>query len=391
MPRKIIHLDLDAFFCAVEELHDPTLRGKPFAVGGSPEGRGVVASCSYAARQFGIHSAMPMAQALRLCPELIVISGRHRRYAQVSQKVMAMLRQVTPLVEPISIDEAFLDVSDMPEPAEEIGRKLQADILAHLGLPSSLGIATNKLVAKIATDVGKSKAHGSTAPMAITVVPPGQEAAFLAPLSTRALWGVGPKMAAALAAMGIHTIGQLAAQSPAAMQRRFGKHGHDLVQRARGIDERPVVTSHRRKSLSKETTFAQDVSDERVLRQRLQQLVAGVGYELRRKHQCATTVKIKLRWSDFTTITRQVTLPQPIDTDEAILAAAMQLFGAAWPPGRPVRLIGVGVSGLQQGWRQLSLWETPDERQEKLQETLDRLRAKYGRDAVHRGPDIPWE
>ncbi len=391
MFRKIIHLDLDAFFCAVEELRDLALRGKPFAVGGSPEGRGVVASCSYAARQFGIHSAMPMAQALRLCPDLIVISGRHRRYAQVSQKVMAMLRQVTPLVEPISIDEAFLDVSDMPEPAAEIGRKLQADILEHLGLPCSLGIATNKLVAKIATDVGKSKAHGSTAPMAITIVPPGQEAAFLAPLPTRALWGVGPKMAAALAAMGIHTIGELAAQSPADMQRRFGKHGHDLVQRARGIDERPVVTSHRRKSFSKETTFAQDVSDERVLRQRLQQLVAGVGYELRRKHQSATTVKIKLRWSDFTTITRQVTLPQPIDTDEAIQAAAMKLFRAAWPRGRPVRLIGVGVSGLQQGWRQLSLWETPDERQEKLQETLDRLRAKYGPDAVHRGPDIPWE
>ena len=189
--RWIIHLDLDAFFCAVEEQRDPSLVGKPFAVGGRPNERGVVASCSYAARQFGIRSAMPMARALKLCPELIIVGSRHRNYSEVSRQVMQRLRELTPLVEQISIDEAFLDVSELESAPEAIARRLQAGIQAELGLPCSLGLASNKLVAKIATDVGKIKARGAGPPNALTVVPPGEEAEFLAPPAGRNAVGRG--------------------------------------------------------------------------------------------------------------------------------------------------------------------------------------------------------
>ncbi|HKZ68683.1 MAG TPA: DNA polymerase IV, partial [Anaerolineales bacterium] len=210
MPRKILHLDLDAFFCAVEEQRDPSLRGKPFAVGGKPEERGVVASCSYAARQVGVRSAMPMSRALKLCPGLLIVSARHRAYGQTSDKVMAVLHDLTPLVEQISIDEAFLDVSDLPQSAEAIARELQRTIRDQLNLPASLGVATNKLVAKIATDVGKAAARTGDYPSAVMVVPPGEEAAFLAPLPAIALWGVGPKTADQLARLGLKTIGDIA-------------------------------------------------------------------------------------------------------------------------------------------------------------------------------------
>jgi nucleotidyltransferase/DNA polymerase involved in DNA repair len=213
--RKILHLDLDAFFCAVEEQRDPTLRGKAFAVGGRPDARGVVASCSYPARKFGVRSAMPMIQAKRLCPELIIVSWNHGDYRAVSKKVMALLHDLTPLVEPLSIDEAFLDVSDIPGDPEAIARRVQSGIRADLDLPSSLGVATNKLVAKIANNIGKSSAKTESYPNAITVVAPGQEAAFLAPLPTRELWGVGPKTAERLTRLGLKTIGDIAQYPPA--------------------------------------------------------------------------------------------------------------------------------------------------------------------------------
>ncbi|MBI4771414.1 MAG: DNA polymerase IV, partial [Chloroflexi bacterium] len=206
MPRKILHLDLDAFFCAVEEQRDPALRGQAFAVGGRPEARGVVASCSYAARRFGVRSAMPMARAVKLCSGLIIVPSRHKVYSDVSRQVMERLYDLTPLVEQISIDEAFLDVSDLPESGEALARRLQATMRDELRLPCSLGVATNKLVAKIASDVGKAAARTGAPPNAILVVPPGEEAAFLAPLPAAALWGVGPKTATRLAGLGIHTI-----------------------------------------------------------------------------------------------------------------------------------------------------------------------------------------
>ncbi|NLG73139.1 MAG: DNA polymerase IV, partial [Chloroflexi bacterium] len=335
MPRKILHLDLDAFFCSVEELHNPDLRGKPFAVGGRPDQRGVVASCSYAARRFGVRSAMPMARALQLCPELLIVPSRHGVYSQVSAQVMERLHNLTPLVEQVSIDEAFLDVSDLPDPVEDIARRLQTQIRTELSLPCSIGAATSKLLAKTANDVGKAAARGDGPPNAITVVPPGQEAAFLAPLPVGALFGVGPKTAARLEELGIYTIGDLARRSPEEMERRFGRSGFEMVLRARGIDDRPLETSRETKSISQETTFARDIRDEHTLKRTLLRLSEGVGRRLRREGLAGTTVKIKLRWEDFTTLTRQVTLPQPSNLDHEIYAAALYQFNSNWPPGRP--------------------------------------------------------
>lgn len=388
MTRKILHLDLDAFFCAVEEQRDSSLRGRAFAVGGRPDERGVVASCSYAARKFGVHSAMPMSQALRLCPDLIVVPSRHGVYGDVSRRVMAVLRDLTPVVEQVSIDEAFLDVSGRREPAEMLARGLQAAIRDDLGLPCSLGVATNKLVAKIANTVGKAQADGPGPPNAITVVPPGQEAAFLAPLDVRELWGVGPKTAERLAGMGIHTIGDLAAWPADDLARRFGKHGADLARRARGDDDRPLETEHEAKSISKETTFAADVSDGKLLRETLLELSTGVGRRLRRAGLSGPTVKLKLRWADFTTLTRQTTLRQPTDQDSVIYETALALFEATWERGRPVRLLGVGVTGLDETAYQLPLWETGSAEERRLLEALDALRDRFGEGVVKRGSQL---
>jgi DNA polymerase-4 len=283
MPRTILHLDLDAFFCAVEEQRDPSLVGKPFAVGGRPEERGVVASCSYAARQYGIHSAMPMAQALRRCPTLLIVSSHFAAYRAASAQVMARLKALTPLVEQLSIDEAFLDVMALETPGELLARQLQQTIREELGLPCSLGIATNKLVAKIATDVGKTAARPGTAPNALCVVPPGTEATFLTPLPTRVLWSVGPRTAERLAALGIRTIGDLARTPVTDLIRQFGKHGADLARHAQGQDERPMHVIHEAKSLSKERTFAQDVQEEARLRQTLPDQAAEVAAALQRR------------------------------------------------------------------------------------------------------------
>ncbi len=387
-PRKILHLDLDAFFCAVEELRNPALQGKPFAVGGSPEGRGVVASCSYPARAYGVHSAMPMAQAVRLCPDLIIVSHSRGGYSQASREVMARIRELTPLVEQLSIDEAFLDVSDLGEPLATIARGLQARIRDELHLPCSLGGATNKLVAKIANDVGKSRAGKGTYPNAITIVPPGREAAFLAPLPVRALWGVGPKTEEKLHALGIFTIGQLAQRPERELARLFGQHGWDLARRAKGIDNRPVVSKRgQAKSISKETTFSRDVNDGDALRATLRRLADGVARSMRRKGYQGRTVKLKLRLSDFTTLTRQTTLPKPTDDDQVIAKAAVSLFDGLWRLGQPVRLVGVGVTNLQKGLVQLSLWNEKEARSRHLQAAMDALREKYGQDVIHRGMD----
>lgn len=387
-PRKILHLDLDAFFCAVEELRDPSLKGKAFAVGGLPGQRGVVASCSYPARQFGIHSAMPMSRALRICPNLVVVHGRHADYGAYSRKVMAHCEDFAHLVEQISIDEAFLDVSDLRAEGEVLARELQAAILEDLGLPCSIGVAMNKLVAKIANTVGKSRARGSGPPMAITVVPPGSEAAFLEPLDMRELWGVGPKTATHLADLGIRTIGDLARWSEDDLIRRFGEHGRDLAERARGEDDRPISVEHGIKSVSHEITFERDVDEREHLHRALRHLAEGVGRRLRRAGLRGHTVRLKLRWADFSTITRQVAMDHATDLDAEIIEAAVGLFDKAWTVGRPVRLIGVGVSGLEEPVQQLGLWETAGERQRRLQTALDDVRERYGRDVVKRASDL---
>ncbi len=382
--RAIIHLDLDAFFCAVEMQRDPSLVGKPFAVGGRPEQRGVVASCSYPARKFGVRSAMPMARALAQCPGLKVVPPNFRAYREASDRVMHRLRTVTERLEQISIDEAFMDVTGLG--AEAIARRLQAEINSALGLPCSLGVASSKLVAKIANNIGKSGARGDAPPNALTIIPPGEEAAFLAPLPVEALWGVGPKTAERLHGMGIATIGALAARSEAEMVQIFGRTGADLWRHACGIDARPVVTEHETKSVSKETTFAQDVRDAETLKRTLRKLADGVGWRLRKSGFTGTTVRLKLRWTDFTTVTRQTTFTHPVDSDDAIYAAALALFDETWMPGRAVRLVGVGVSGLEDSGRQMALWDDPQQR--KLQTVLDELRGRFGESAVQRGTDL---
>jgi DNA polymerase IV len=389
--RKVLHLDLDAFFCAVEEQRDPTLAGKPFAVGGRPESRGVVASCSYPARHFGIHSAMPMSQAVRLCPGLIIVPARHGAYSAVSRQVMVLLHDLTALVEQISIDEAFLDLTERPEPAEQLARHLQERIRSERKLPCSLGVASNKLVAKIANNVGKAGARGGGPPNAITVVEPGQEAAFLAPLPCDALWGVGPKTAERLRELQIETVGDIARRPEADLIALFGKNGYDFARHARGLDDRPVVTEHERKSVSQETTFERDVRDGEVLRRTLRGQSADVSRILKSKGLSGTTVKVKLRWPDFTTITRQVTLPGPTNDAAAIADAAMQIFDRAWGdknnPGA-VRLIGVGVSGFRSLLGQRTLFDQPDEREERLDSAMQALRARFGPHAIRRASDL---
>ncbi|MBT3188752.1 MAG: DNA polymerase IV [Anaerolineae bacterium] len=385
MPRKIIHLDLDAFFCAVEESHDPSLRGKAFAVGGKPEERGVVASCSYAARARGVRSAMPMGRAISLCPDLQIVSAKHHLYSEASKKVMALLKDVTPLLEQISVDEAFLDVSDLPETAQTIGKRLQAQIKSELDLSSSVGIATNKLVAKIANDVGKKAVQRGISPFATTIVPEGQESNFLSPLPVEMLWGVGPKTAQKLAETGIYKIGEIANLPEKEMSRRFGKHGRDLSRHARGIDTRPVTTEREVKSISQETTFLRDISDDEKLEKTLRTLTMKVARRLRKADLAGKTVKLKIRWSDFTTLTRQKTLPTMTDSEAEIIEAALSLLKKLRPPGKPVRLIGVGVSGLGPPLRQLSLWEEGAKKSRELENILDELHERFGESIIQRG------
>lgn len=388
MPRTILHLDLDAFFCAVEELRDPSLRGKPFAVGGRPDERGVVASCSYAARMLGVHSAMPMSQALRLCRDLIVVPGRHAAYGEISGRVMQCLHNLSPLVEQISIDEAFVDISDIPEPAADIARKLQAQIRDELRLPSSVGVASNKLVAKIANETGKKAARGPTPPQALTVVEAGSEADFLAPLPVSMLWGVGPKTEKKLSGLGIRSIGQLAALGERDLAALFGENGRDMARHAKGIDERPVVTERETKSISQETTFTRDVNDDKILETTLREQSAEVAKTLRREHLAGTTIKLKLRWSDFTTLTRQVTLPIATDQGDDIFEAARGLLRKVRETRAPVRLLGVGVSNLGPPARQMELWgqsRASTEKTRKVQAALDALQEKFGKKMIDRG------
>jgi len=392
MSRIILHLDLDAFYCAVEETRNPELRGKAFAVGGKPDERGVVASCSYAARKMGVRSAMPMSKALRLSPGLIVVPGHHRIYSEVSKQVMDILHNVTGLVEQISIDEAFLDISDIQDKPEHIARGLQARILDELQLPCSIGIASNKLVAKLATEVGKAlalkriKAQGLVEPPnAVTVVGFGEEAAFLNPLPAEMLWGVGPKTSARLTELGIYTIGELAKWPEGELLRLFGENGRELSRHARGIDDRPIETERETKSISQENTFSRDVRDDKLLQKTLQEMSAEVAKQLRKNNLAGKTIKLKIRWPDFTTLTRQTTLNNPTDQENEIADAVLELLKIVRKPNQAVRLIGVGISGLGAPIRQLGLWDVDNEKSRKLQEAVDTLQEKYGKDVIHKG------
>lgn len=396
MARKIIHVDLDAFFCSVEELHNPSLRGKAFAVGGRPEERGVVASCSYAAREYGIRSAMPMARAIRLCPGLIIVPGNYQAYSQASRQVLDRLKKFTPYVEQISIDEAFLDLSEVPESDVTLAGKIQETILQDLKLPCSLGVGTNKLIAKIATDVGKASSKKGEAPNAIQIVPPGMEASFLAPLPVEALWGVGPKTAARLGEIGIHTIGDLAKWPETDLVNRFGRNGHDLSMHAHGFDDRPILTEHATKSISQETTFSKDIRDGVLLGKTLEELSERVAHRLKEENLVGTTIKLKLRWADFTTLSRQVTLDEPTFEANTIYQCAKKILDSTWQPGQAVRLLGVGVTGLGNPVRQLRFWDAKIESEEsqkehRLRSAVEALRERFGENALRWGSDLEGE
>ncbi|MBI4317019.1 MAG: DNA polymerase IV [Chloroflexi bacterium] len=381
MERRIIHIDLDAFFCSVEELLDPAIRGKPIIVGADPKGRGVVAAASYAARRYGVHSAMPIGHAARLCPNAVFLRPRHDLYAEYSHRLMAVLREYTDLVEPISIDEAFLDVTGCQRlfgRAEDIGRAIQRRVQEEIGLPCSVGIATNKLVAKIASDSGK--------PNGFVVVPPRREAEFLASLPVSRLWGVGPKTAERLRANGVQTIGDLAALPADTLRARFGRLGEYLHQRALGQDTRPVEPERERKSISNEHTFFQDSGDPDVITGRLLQSSERVAAELRRKGWQARTIALKIRFADFKTITRRRTLGQPTSSGETIWATAKSLLRDALKPGAKLRLVGVGASNLIAAVDvQPSFFDGEAERIQELDRTLDHLRDRFGKNSILRG------
>lgn len=353
--RIIVHADLDAFFASVEQRDRPELRGKPVVVGGPPEGRGVVAAASYEARRFGVRSAMPMSRALRLCPQAVRVSPRFDRYAEVSRRVMAIFRSVTPLVEPLSLDEAFLDVSQVVDRyggAEALARFLKDQVRQSTGLTVSIGVGSSKTVAKIGSDLGK--------PDGLVVVPPGTEADFLAPLPARALWGVGPKSEEALRRAGIQTVGDLASARPELLQTILGSRGPILQQMALGYDDRPVETARERKSVGAESTFPRDLPDGPELRRHLSRIAGEVAERLQRRGLRARTVVLKLRYSDFRTITRRRTRTQPTADAAEIAAAAEALLSATVTPIDRLRLLGIHCAGLSNGGGdQMAMWPDP--------------------------------
>jgi len=370
--RTILHVDLDAFFAAVEQRDRPELRGKPVIVGGGGRNdRGVVSTASYEARTFGVHSAMSLREAGRLCPHGIFVPVDGAKYQAASRAVMAVLRRFTPLVEPISIDEAFLDVSGsriLFGSGEQIGRRIKDDVTAAVGLTISVGVAGTKLVAKIASDLEK--------PDGLVVVPPGTEAAFLAPLVIDRLWGVGEKSAAALREYGVRTIGDLAGLPDDLLVRRFGKHGALLAQRARGVDDDPVGDRDSAKSIGHEHTFDVDTSDREQIERTLLAMSEGVAGRLRDSGVRASTITVKIRDTTFRTITRQRTLTDPI------FRTALEL---ARPEvrGLRIRLLGVTASGLG-GREQMALFPADDPRRRKVTEAADSVRHRFGDRAITR-------
>lgn len=356
--RRFVYLDLDCFFCACEILRDRTLLHLPFAVGGPPQQRGVVASASYPARIHGVRSAMPMSKAMRLCPELRVVSAHFDDYGQRSREVMEYLRTISPIFEQRSIDEAVLDVCDVSLASLDLAQEIQHSIRQRFRLPCSIGVAKSIMMAKIAIEVGKKQGKPGKVPQALVAVPNGEERAFLAPLPIGIMPGIGPKMEATLFSMGIVTLGQLADWPMLALQKRFGRYGLMIQRLAQGVDTSEIETTHQRKAISQEHTFARDVIDADTLVERLREQSYRVSRELQTKKMDAQVVKMKVRWEDFTTLTRQITLPEPTDDAEVLLRVGVQLFEQVWIPDRPVRLIGLGVSGLQTV-RQLRLWEQP--------------------------------
>jgi len=381
MARRIMHIDLDAFFVSVEQAENPELQGKPVVVGGRPEGRGVVASASYEARAFGLHAGMPLTTATRLCPQAIFIEGSFAKYRDASQRFMAILADFSPFLEPVSLDEAYLDVIGFESiygSIHQMAAKIKQRIKNELGLCASVGIASCKVVAKVAAELSK--------PDGLLEVAAGKERSFLAPLPIAKLPGIGKKTGRILNGLGINTIGKLSTMPPSALKSHFGASGELLWRYANGIDDREVEPPGAAKSISRETTFGKDTRDHRQLQATLRYLSERVGAELRQQGKPARCVTLKLRYADFTTITRRHTLKQATNTDQTIFDTGVKLLKRELSLGKqPVRLIGIGVSSLVELGRQLDMMDSSAQRQEQLNRAIDRIRNKYGFTAIQTG------
>ncbi|QDU82126.1 DNA polymerase IV [Polystyrenella longa] len=378
----ILHIDMDAFYASVEERDQPELIGKPVIVGYSSEGRGVVCAANYEARTYGVHSAQPMVTARRLCPNGVYIRPRHQHYAEVSRQIRAIMESYTPLVEPLSLDEAFLDVTGSEQlfgSSIEIGHKIKQQIQDEVNLVASVGVAPNKYLAKIASDLNK--------PDGFCVVDPNRVQEFLDPLAVSRLWGVGKVSQKTFKQLGIKTIGELRQVPDSYLERKFGKFGTHLWRLAHGIDERKVQPDHQAKSISHETTFSNDVSDPKVLKMWLLEQTEQVARRMRRNQLFGKTVNLKIRFSDFQTFTRAQSLPHATQTTQEIWEiAAMLLEEKAPSRSLPVRLLGIGMSHLHgESQRQLSLFGEDDHQKlNRLDETTDAIRERFGTSAVQR-------
>ena len=339
--RRIVHLDMDAFYASVEQRDDPTLRGKPVAVGGRPDSRGVVAAASYEARTFGVRSAMPMARAVRLCPELVIVHPNFEKYRSVSGQVMEILRACTPLVEPLSLDEAYLDVTENAwnEPyGSRVAKRLKEQIVERTGLTASAGVAPNKFLAKIASGYRK--------PDGLTVISPERVESFLQELPVEALWGVGPVTAKKLRAIGLERLVQVRSVDMDLLRGTVGSLADWLRQLSYGDDPRPVQPDRESKSSSTENTYAEDLSSLESIRAELERMGRENAEWLQRHKLAARTVTIKVRYSDFKTVTRSHTLSMPTDDADVIASWAVELLARTEADARPVRLLGVRVTGL---------------------------------------------
>jgi DNA polymerase-4 len=382
--RKILHVDMDAFYASIEIRDNPDLRGKPVIVGGAPERRGVVSAASYAARKFGVHSAMPMARALRLCPQAVRIAPRVAVYAEVSQLIRDIFARFTPQIEPLSLDEAFLDVTACEKlfgGAESIAHAIKQAIRDELGLVASVGLAPNKFVAKIASDINK--------PDGYVVVAVDQVQNFLDPLPVSRLWGAGKATVAVFERMGIRTIAQLRRQSESWLSAHFGRHGEHLWQLAHGIDNREVISDAQAKSISHETTFAEDLNDKETLEAWLLHLTEQVAWRLRRADLLGRTVQLKLRYPDFKTITRSHTLIEATASTDSLWQIVRQLLRDNWPGSPAIRLIGMGVTGLahpeEQHMVQADLFTPATPQKTKVDTLTDEINARFGPSTLQRG------
>lgn len=378
----IMHCDLDAFFAAVEQRDNPELVGMPVIVGGQPDTRGVVSTCSYEARKFGIRSAMPLAQARRLCPEAVFLPVAMSRYQEASRQVFQVFSTYTPLIEPLSIDEAFLDLTGCTGvfgSMETIARQIKTRIKAEVGLNISVGISYNKFLAKLATELGK--------PDGLRTITRTDTAAVLGPLSVSYLWGVGEKSRQQLQRMGIHTIGELAEMNPAVLERKMGQHAHVYWELAHGIDNRVVEVGRERKSVGREITFQQDIDNNSELETVLLDLAGQVSRRLRRQQIVARTFTLKLRYSNFKTLTRRITLPMASHNEETIFKAAHDLFQKVFAEGSRIRLLGLYASGLEtaSNLMQGDLFASmQDKKSENLDHALDQIRDRFGEKIITR-------